>query len=231
MALNFTGRQLPAPEAPPRDPGRAPVMVLACFAIAALLAGLVFFVALRQHKAAAPAAAPPLVGADRATLTPAPVKAAAPEPAWIEHKSAPQPAAAPAPQVQARPVDREALAKARMLAALRQIPHGAITLSVEDDPVAQAYGERLKALFHEAGWTVDEVSSFGSGPPRYGVSAALGDSPADGAVRQAFGVIGFQFLAPPADAGVTRTPELFVGVPPSASPAPPSPGPSPGAHP
>ena len=82
-----------------------------------------------------------------------------------------------------------------------------------------------------AGWTVDEVSSFGSGPPRYGVSAALGASPADRAVRRAFGVIGFQFLEAPDDAGVTRTPELFVGIPASASPAPPSQGPSPGARP
>jgi hypothetical protein len=117
-----------------------------------------------------------------------------------------------------------------MLAALRTVPRGSITLSVEDDPVAQAYGRRLKALFQEAGWSVEETSSFGSGPPRQGVAAALGSSPADQAVRQAFDVVGFQFLPPPADAGVTRTPELFVGAPPSAAPGPPSPGPSPDAR-
>jgi hypothetical protein len=216
-------------------------MVVGCFAIATLIGGLVLLVALRQHRADAPPAAPPLVGADHATLTPAPVGPAAP--AWIEHKAppptarqtAPQAANLPAtqPAASARPQgdDREVSAKARMLAALRQVPQGAITLSVEDDPAAQAYGERLKAFFREAGWTVDEVSSFGSGPPRYGVSAALGASPADRAVRRAFGVIGFQFLEAPDDAGVTRTPELFVGIPASASPAPPSQGPSPGARP
>jgi hypothetical protein len=39
-------------------------MVLSCFAIAAMLAGLVFLVALRQHKVPPPT--PPLVGGDRA---------------------------------------------------------------------------------------------------------------------------------------------------------------------
>ena len=120
---------------------------------------------------------------------------------------------------------------ARMLAALRQVPHGVITLSVEDDPQARAYGDKLKALFREAGWTVDEVSSFGSGPPRRGVAAALGVSPSGEAVREAFDVIGFQFLPPPP--GVSQTPEIFVGVPPppkapSAGPARPSPAPGPG---
>jgi predicted component of type VI protein secretion system len=221
MALNFTGRELPAPETPPRS-SRAPVMVLGCFAIAAMLAGLVFLVALRQHKAETPPPLPPLVGADRATLPPAPAKAAAaPQPVWIEHKAAPQPQpAATAPPPQAAPATsaaetREADLKARMLTALGAAPHGRIALSIEDDPLAQAYADKLKALFQEAGWGVDETSSFGSGPPRQGVAAALGSSPADQAVRQAFDVIGFKFLPAPADAGVTRTPEIFVGIPPA----------------
>ena len=230
MALNFTGRELTAPEAPPAR-SRVPVMVVACFAIAAMLAGLVFLVSLRQHKAEAPPPSPPLVGGDRAAPARAPAVAVTPAPAWIEHKAAPVAIPAPAPvPTQPSAADRAVEAKARMLGALRQVPHGAITLSVEDDPVAQAYGKRLRALFREAGWSVEETSSFGSGPPRQGVAAALGDSPADQAVRQAFDAIGFQFLPPPADAGVTRAPELFVGVPPSAAPAPPSPAPSPVAR-
>lgn len=224
MGLNFTGRELPPTEEPSRTASRAPAMVLACFAIAAMLAGLVFLVALRQHKADAPPPLPPLVGADQAVQPPAASAKAVALPAWIEHKAAPQPAAAPAPPAPAQPSaeQREAAAKARMLAALRQVPHGAVTLSVEDDPLAQAYGDKLKALFREAGWTVEESSSFGSGPPREGIAAAFGISPADEALREAFDAIGFQFLPPPRDAGITRTPEIFVGVP-GAPRGPPSP--------
>ena len=100
-----------------------------------------------------------------------------------------------------------------MLAALRQVPHGTITLSVEDDATAQAYAQKLADLFREAGWTVDQTSAFGTGPRRRGLAAALGVSPADEAVREAFDAVGFQFANPPADAGIIRTPEIFVGVP------------------
>jgi hypothetical protein len=105
------------------------------------------------------------------------------------------------------------VAKARMLAALRQVPHGTITLSVEDDAGAEAYARKLAELFREAGWIVDESSVFGTGPPRRGLAAAFGVSPADEAVREAFDAVGFQFQPPPRDAGVIRTPEIFVGAP------------------
>jgi len=232
MALNFTGRP-PPPEEPIRGPGRAPVMVLACFGAAALLAALVFAVALRQHRLDAPAPLPALVGVEAAAPTAAPPKAVASapapaaEPAWIMHKAAaPQPASQPAPPPAPGPTppappqaQDPAVGKARMLAALRQAPHGVITLSVEDDPQAQALARKLAGLFREAGWTVDEVSVFGSGPPRRGVSAAFGGAPADEAVRAAFDAVGFQFSPPPA-AGIVQTPEIFVGVPYAAEPAP-----------
>jgi hypothetical protein len=100
-----------------------------------------------------------------------------------------------------------------MLAALRQVPHGTLTLSVEDDAGAEAYAQKLADLFREAGWRVDQAAAFGAGPQRRGLAAALGVSPADEAVREAFDAVGFQFARPPADAGIIRTPELFVGAP------------------
>jgi hypothetical protein len=54
---------------------------------------------------------------------------------------------------------------------------------------------------------------FGPGSPRYGLAAAVGVSPADEAVREAFDAVGFQFTTPPPDAGIIRTPEIFVGKP------------------
>ena len=100
-----------------------------------------------------------------------------------------------------------------MLAALRQVPHGTITLSIEDDAEAAAYARQLAELFRQAGWTVDQAQAYGSGPRRHGLAAAFGVSPADEAVREAFDAVGFQFQRPPQDAGVTRTPEIFVGAP------------------
>jgi hypothetical protein len=100
-----------------------------------------------------------------------------------------------------------------MLAALRQVPHGSVTLVVEDDAGAQAYARKLTDLFHQAGWRVDQSSTFGPGSPRQGLAAAFGISPADEAVREAFDAVGFQLLPPPPDAGVIRTPEIFVGQP------------------
>jgi hypothetical protein len=100
-----------------------------------------------------------------------------------------------------------------MLAALRQVPHGTVTLSVEDDAGAEAYARKLAALFREAGWTVDQSSVFGPGPSRRGLAAAFGVSPADEAVREAFDAVGFQFQPPPRDAGILSTPEIFVGAP------------------
>jgi hypothetical protein len=211
MALNFTGR-LPPPEEPVPGKGRAPVTVLACFGAAAVLAGLVLAVALHQHKLDAPPPLPALVGVDAtapAAVQPPPkpvASAPAAEPASTAPKTAaPQPA--PAPQAQ-----DPAVGKARMLAALRQVPHGVITLSIEDDPQAQALGRKLAGLFREAGWNVDEVAAFGSGPPRRGVAVAFGGAPADEAVREAFDAVGFKFSPPPADS-IAQTPEIFVGAP------------------
>lgn len=105
-----------------------------------------------------------------------------------------------------------------MLAALRQVPHGTITLSIEDDAGAAAYAREVADLFREAGWTVDQAQAYGPGPRRRGLGAALGVSPADEAVREAFDSVGFQFAPAPADAGIIRTPEIFVGTPYEAKP-------------
>jgi hypothetical protein len=206
MALNLIGRT---------PPSRTAVVVLSCFGAAAVLAGVVFAAALRQHTAPEPP--PPLVGTDPAlpaAVAPRPAPSPAPGPAesWILRRDAAQLPASPAPPSAApRPLDTRAVARARMLAALRQVPHGVITLSVEDDPVAQAAASQLADLFHQAGWTVDQSSTFGPGPPRHGLAAAFGVSPADEAVREAFDAVGVQFQPPPHDAGVIRTPEIFVG--------------------
>ena len=93
MALNFTGRLPPPEAAPPR--GRMPAVALACFGAAAVLAALVFAVALRQHRVDAPSPTPPLVGTDRPQVAAAsPPRAVGPAPAepWIMHKAAVQPA-------------------------------------------------------------------------------------------------------------------------------------------
>jgi hypothetical protein len=204
-------------------------VLLSCFGAAALLAVLVFAVALRQHadlrlqKALALATTPPLVGMDRAFLAPVPPRPPAPAVAQPEHWVV-HPAAERAPPAAPRPQDAAAVAKARMLAALRQVPHGTVTLSVEDDPGAQAYAEKLVELFHQAGWIVNQSRVFGTGPPRYGLAAAFGVSPSDEAVREAFDAVGFQFEPPPRDAGIIRTPQIFVGAPygPAASAPPPA---------
>jgi hypothetical protein len=217
--LTLTGRdETTAADSPPAD--RTRVVILSCFGAAALLAGLVFAVALRQHKVEAPNLAPPLVGTDRALAVAAPpAPVSAPPERWIMHPAAgpaqaspPQAAPPPASQTGPRPMTA-AVARTRMLAALRQVPHGTVTLSVEDDPSAQAYAQKLAELFHAAGWTVDQSSVFGPGPTRHGLAAAFGVSPSDEAVREAFDAVGFQFDHPPSDAGVIRTPEIFVGAP------------------
>ena len=217
MVLNFTGKA--EPEALETAPARrAPVLILGCFAAAAVLAGLVLILALRQPKVSAPPApVAPLVGIDRALAAPQP---SAPQPSAPQPPAA-QPAAPPAPRAETPTVPRAdasprpdpVAAKARMLAALRQVPHGVITLSIEDDAGAQAYARQIADLFRQAGWTVDQASAFGAGPRRRGLAAAIGVSPADEAVREAFDAVGFRFAPPPRDAGIIRTPEIFVGVP------------------
>jgi hypothetical protein len=196
------------------------MVLLSCFGAAALLAGLVFAAALHQHRTETPSSAPPLIGTDRAisTADAAPRPPSPPE-QWIMHPAAQPVQAAPppaAPPSAAPPGPRPltaAVARTRMLAALRQVPHGTVTLSVEDDPAAQAYAQKLAELFHAAGWSVEQTSVFGPGPTRHGLAAAFGVSPSDEAVREAFDAVGFQFEQPPSDAGVIRTPEIFVGRP------------------
>jgi hypothetical protein len=221
MPLNFTGGA--GPDETVRPAGRTPVVILACFGAAAILAGLVFAAALRQHQVTAPVSAPPLVGIDRAlaAVPPAPpappLAPAAPELARPPVRPpAPAPAQAPPPQAAPAPGPRtldRAAAKARMLAALRQVPHGVVTLSVEDDAGAAAYARELADLFRQAGWRVDQVSAFGPGLRRHGLAAAFGVSPSDEAMREAFDAVGFQLAPPPPDAGVISTPEIFVGAP------------------
>ena len=236
MAVNFTGSAQPEGPDEGRPAGRTRAVILSCFGAAAVLAVLVFAVALRQHKIETPSSAPPLVGVDRA-LAAAPPRPPAPASAPVEspilhdaaEPAAPPPRAAPPPPAAAaeagpRSLD-PAVAKARMLAALRQVPHGTITLTVEDDAGAQAYAQKLVELFRQAGWTVDQSSAFGPGPPRYGLAAAFGVSPSDEAVLEAFDAVGFQFEPPPHDAGIIRTPQIFVGRPyAAAASAPPPPG-------
>jgi hypothetical protein len=213
MALNFSSHAQPQPTGDVPPSGRTAVVVLSCFGAAGILAALVFATALRQHKP--PTAAPPLVGTDSALAAAAPPRPAPPPTeSWIIHQAAAEPPAAPAPApAKPTPQNAQAAAKARMLAALRQVPHGTITLSVEDDAEAEAYARKLADLFHQAGWTVDQSSVFGPGPPRNGLAAAFGVSPADEAVREAFDAVGFRFDRPPADAGIVRTPQIFVGKP------------------
>lgn len=88
-----------------------------------------------------------------------------------------------------------------------------MTLAVEDDAGAQAYGRQLSDLFHEAGWTVTWTAVFGSGPAATGLSAALGDTAQDYAVRDAFAAVGVKLGPRPATPGIVHTPELFVGAP------------------
>ncbi|MEI9892096.1 MAG: hypothetical protein WDN45_18005 [Caulobacteraceae bacterium] len=95
MALNFTGRAPAGPEASEPAQSRGPVVALAIFGVAAMLAGVVLFAALRQHRIDAPPPLPPLMGADQAVAAepakPAVALAADAEPAWIMHKAAPTP--------------------------------------------------------------------------------------------------------------------------------------------
>ena len=78
---------------------------------------------------------------------------------------------------------------------------------------AQAYGRQLSDLFREAGWTVTWNAVFGSGPAATGLSAALGDTAQDQAVRDAFTAAGVRLGPRPAAPGIVQTPELFVGAP------------------
>jgi len=142
-------------------------------------------------------------------------------PAPIEAK--PAPPVAPAPQLAKPEPDTSRPPKLtprqRFLAVLRRAP-GQITLMVEDDPQAQAYGRELKGLFEQAGWTVDVSQAFGSGPPERGFAAALGSTSQDAAVRDAFAAAGLPLMGPPPSSGLIQTPELFVGPPLEPKPAP-----------
>jgi hypothetical protein len=173
----------------------------ACLALAGLAAVAAVLLPLSRPKPSE--ALPPLSGTSLAAAPPVrPAALAAPPPA-----AAPRPAP-PAVQPAARP-DRKAL----FLAALRRAGPGAITLAVEDDAGAQAYGRQLARLFREAGWTVTWNAVFGAGPVGAGLSAALGDTAQDQAVREAFTAAGVRLGPPSVATGIVQTPELFVGAP------------------
>lgn len=216
MALNFTGR-LPRPAPPPPPPRRAPVFLMVCVGLATLLGLVVFVMAVRAPRPPAPArpaVPPPLIGVSDPPVEPVPAQTSPPPVQAKPAQAPPIPAAEPAavtPPFKAAP--SPAMVKARMLQALKRAPHATITLSVEDDAGAEAYGRKLADLFREAGWTVDVTSVFGSGPPTRGLSAALGDTDADDAVRDAFAAADFTLGSAPPSAGIVRTPELFVGTP------------------
>lgn len=216
MALNFTGRDPDPARSAARPAGRTPAVIIGCLAAASVLAGLVVVMALHRHAVEAPSPAPPLVGTDSVQVEAPRPSAPAPAPAEaavVRQAAAPPPAPAAAPPAEAPTRSAQAAARARMLAALRQVPHGSVTLSVEDDAGAQAYARQVSDLFREAGWTVDQAQAYGPGPRRHGLAAALGVSPADEAVREAFDSVGFRLGLPPPDAGIIRTPEIFVGAP------------------
>ncbi len=204
MSLNFTGR-LPPPEDRPPVRNRTPVFILGCFGAAALLAGLVFAVALRQHGAETTNPAPPLTGVAVATPQAQAAPVAPSQPAPVQQAAAPSPP--PAAKVDG---PRE-----RMLAILRRSP-GYVSLVVEQDGEAEAYANQLAHFFHDAGWRVDLRQISRSGPPLTGVWANLGGSPSDQAIHDAFAAIGAQLPPPPPDAGgIMQTPEIHVGAHPT----------------
>lgn len=203
MPLNFTGRD-PGPPLPARAEDRSfSGFAAACLVLAGLAALAAVLIPLSRPKPSE--ALPPLSGTSLAA--PEPARPAAP----VATPAPPRPvsrAAQPIAQPKAR-ADHKAL----FLAALRRSGPGVITLSVEDEAGAQAYGRQLADLFHEAGWTVTWTAVFGSGPPANGLSAALGDTAQDQAVRDAFAAAGVRLGPAPAAPGIVHTPELFVGAP------------------
>lgn len=208
MPLNFTGR---APDTPPptaaADKGFSKFAAV-CLALAGLVALAAVVIPLNRSKPAE--ALPPLFGASLPApappVTAAPV-AAAPVATPPGISAPPAPKSAPPPA--AKP-NRRAL----FLAALRRSGPGDITLAVEDDAGAQAYGRQLAGLFREAGWTVTWNAVFGAGPKMAGLSGALGDTLQDYAVRDAFNQVGVRLGPPPAAPGIVQTPTLFVGAQP-----------------
>jgi hypothetical protein len=187
---------------PPAETDRSGGFILTCVVLATLilLLCLTIFLTVRgglSRQKPSPAAVLARIEAEPAAPAVAIAPAAAPA------VSAPTPAAAPA---QASPAPDP---RARMLAALRAAK-GVITLQVQDDPAAEARARRLTDIFQAAGWTVKQDSVFGAGPPLTGLSAALGDSAQDQAVRRAFADAGVKLGAPPSS-GIIQTPEIFVG--------------------
>lgn len=128
-----------------------------------------------------------------------------PPPAVVHTQSAPRPSAPSAAPAPVR-VDKSVA----MLAILRQAK-GVITLQVEDDASARASGRDLASFFRAAGWTVNVNEVTSSGPLLYGLSAALGDTPQDDAIRAAFRGAGIRLGPPPRMSGIVQTPEIFVG--------------------
>jgi hypothetical protein len=204
VPLNFTGRDpgppLPAPAEDRSFSGFAAV----CLVLAGLAAVAAVLIPLNRPKPSE--ALPPLSGTS--LTAPEPARPSAP----VAQPAPPPPIVSRAAQPVARPKAR-ADHKALFLAALRRSGPGVMTLAVEDDAGAQAYGRQLSDLFHEAGWTVTWTAVFGSGPAATGLSAALGDTAQDYAVRDAFAAVGVKLGPRPATPGIVHTPELFVGAP------------------
>jgi hypothetical protein len=212
--ISFT-RDLRGPnEAEPVDPaGRKASLgfVVACtvLAVLALLLCVTVFFTVRDAGKIRPL---PRLGAAAVTVPvqEPPAMAIAPPsvtpPAAVQTRTAAPtpvaPTAAPAPVR----VDKSVA----MLAILRRAK-GVITLQIEDDSGARASGRDLASFFRAAGWTVNVNSVTSSGPPLVGLAAALGDTPQDDAIRQAFGGAGIRLAPPPRTAGIVQTPEIFVG--------------------
>lgn len=203
-ALRDLGDAKPA-AAPGRETSVA--LVVACTALAALalaLCAAVIFTVGGSGRGAAPR----LGAAVTVPVQEPPAMPALPPPQPAVAVQTRPPAATTAAPAPAR-VDKSVA----MLAILRRA-RGVITLQVEDDAGARASGRDLEAFFHAAGWTVNVNSVTSSGPPRVGLAAALGDTPQDDAIRQAFGGAGIRLAPPPRAAGIVQTPEIFVGADP-----------------
>jgi hypothetical protein len=214
--ISFTrGLQGPVgvdPADPP--PGRHASLgfVVACTALA-VLSLLLCVTAFFTVRDAGKVRQPPR-GATAVTVPiqePPAMAVASPPPAVAAVPIQTAPRAAPAPAgTTAAPAPVRVDKSVAMLAILRQAK-GTITLQIEDDSSARASGRDLAAFFRAAGWTVNVNSVTSSGPLLYGLSAALGDTPQDDAIRQAFRGAGIRLGPPPLMPGIVQTPEIFVG--------------------
>ena len=219
--ISFTRSTEDRPEGDPPQPSLSRMslgFVVACSALAvlALALSLTVIATLRGlGKDHAPQPLPPLaVTAPVQPITVTPVSSPAPPPSAplaVAAKSDPRPAAAPAVSPPAAPPAPDRTDYAPAMIEVLSRAKGVITLQVENDPGAEASARDMTSLFRAAGWTVNWNSAFGTGPAMTGFAAALGSTPQDRAVREAFAIAHIPLGRPPANAGIVQPPEIFVG--------------------